>query len=157
MDGKPRAVSGRMLATPTVKTHFDFDDLLDAAPAPANDNQRPQLRAVPRWSMQATLDGASEDALYAGLSYDVATGGIFVATYDHPPIGARVDMTLTLPDGEELSLDGVVRWIRDGIDASDGLPAGCGVECKGMPIRVLRTLEAFAAEREPILWLAEVA
>ena len=41
--------------------------------------------------------------------------------------------------------------------ASDDLPAGCGVECKGMPVEVLRALEAFAAEREPTLWLAEVA
>lgn len=141
----------------TTKRSIDFDDLLDAAPAPANDVDRAQLRSVAPATLRAALGDESADGLYAGLSYEVATGGIFVATYDMPPIGARVALELTLADGREVALNGVVRWSRDAELASDGLPAGVGVECKGMPVDVLRSLEAFAATREPTLWLAEVA
>jgi len=156
--GKPRAMSRRMLATKTAapKRH-DFDDLLDAAPDAANDVDRRPLRALSRWAMRATLTVDGEDGLYAGLGYDVSTGGIFVATHDLPPIGTRVDLALTLPDGQELELGGVVRWVRDAELASDGLPAGAGIECKGVPVAVQTSLTAFATVREPTLWLAELA
>ena len=150
-----------MLTTTQPKRPVELDDVLESAPAPANDIDRrgaaPALRVVPRWSLAATLTADSEDALYAGLSYEVAHGGVFVATVDTPPVGARVDVALTLADGRTIDAAGVVRWVRDAALASDGLPAGCGVECKGLPIHVVRALEALAAAREPILWLAEVA
>lgn len=136
--------------------HFEFDDLLDAAPPPANDVTR-RLRALaPTWTLRATLTRDSEDHLYAGLSYDLSSGGIFVATFDPPPIGALVDVSLTLGYASELTIGGVVRWIRAAADASDGLPAGCGVELKGLPLHALRALEQLARDREPMLWLAEV-
>ena len=134
----------------------EHDELL--ALAPANDvDTRPQLRVLPRWALRAAVSLESEDGLYAGLSYDVSAGGIFVATVDTPPIGARVDLLVTLPDGRELELTGVVRWIRDALLAGDGLPPGCGIEWKGLPLDALRTLEEFAAIREPLLWLPEAA
>ena len=149
-----------MLTTTQPKSHVHFDDLLESAPAPANDVESrggPALRVVSRWSLQATLTADSEDGLYAGLTYDVAQGGVFVATVDTPPIGARVELSLTLADGSTVEATGVVRWLRDPALASDGLPAGCGVECKGLALSVVRALEELAARREPILWLAEVA
>lgn len=147
-----------MLATKTTTTpRHDFDALLDAAPAAANDVERPRLRSLSRHALAARLGDESEDGLYAGLGYDVGAGGVFVATHDYPPIGARVNLALTLPDGRELQLGGVVRWIRDAELASDGLPAGCGVECKGLPVDAQEALAAFATVREPTLWLAELA
>lgn len=131
---------------------------LDLAIAPANDVEahRPQLRLMPRWRLRASLDGTTEDGLYAGLSYDVATGGIFVATYDLPIVGARVDLTLGLPDGSEVEVMGVVRFVREAELSSEGLPAGCGVECKGLPLEAQHAIAGFAETREPMLWLPEI-
>lgn len=152
-------VAGMLTTTTTsTKRRIEFDDLLDV-PA-ANDvetRSAPVLRGLSRWAMSASIGLETEDNLYAGLSYDVSAGGIFVATVDTPPIGARVDVTVVLPDGLELSLAGVVRWVRDADLASDGLPPGCGIEWKGLPVEALRAFERFAEEREPLLWLAEVA
>jgi Tfp pilus assembly protein PilZ len=136
-----------------------YDDLLDLDVAPANDvgDRQPRLRSLSRWAMCATINLDSEDSLYAGLSYDVSTGGVFVATIDTPPIGTRVDLMVSLPDGREHALSGVVRWIRDIELATEGLPPGCGIEWKGLPVDALRTLEQFAEVREPILWLPEAA
>jgi Tfp pilus assembly protein PilZ len=102
--------------------------------------------------LHAAVDVASEDNLYAGLSYDVSAGGIFVATIDTPPIGTNVDVTVTLPDATKLDLVGVVRWVRDPAQASPGLPAGCGIEWDELPMDALRSLLHFAELREPLLW-----
>jgi Tfp pilus assembly protein PilZ len=145
------------MLTTTAKRRIEFDDLLDIPPANDVDPSGPVLRGLSRWAMRATVGVDTEDYLYAGLSYDVAAGGIFVATHDQPPIGARIDVYVTTADGRERALSGIVRWVRDAALASDGLPAGCGIEWKGLPVEALRTFEALAAEREPLLWLAEVA
>src|SRR5438132_12412506 len=96
------------------KRRVHFDDLLDISPANDNDGGRaPKLRSLSQWAMRAEINAESEDTLYAGLSYDVSEGGIFIATVDTPPLGARVDLSVTLPDGADVELSGVVRWIRD--------------------------------------------
>jgi Tfp pilus assembly protein PilZ len=112
-------------------------------------------RIFPRWTLHAAVDIASEDNLYAGLSYDVSAGGIFVATVDMPPIGRTVAVTVTLPDGQRLDLAGTVRWTRDVRQASSGLPAGVGIEWDTLPMDALRSLLRFAELREPLLWEME--
>lgn len=109
-------------------------------------------RRHPRWILHAAVDLQSDDNLYVGLSYDVSAGGIFVATVEPPPIGAPVGVTVTLPDGHRLELSGYVRWVRDLRLASDGLPAGCGIEWAELPIEALRSLLHFAEHRDPLLW-----
>jgi Tfp pilus assembly protein PilZ len=111
-----------------------------------------QQRQFPRWVLHAAVDLQSEDCLYAGLSYDVSAGGIFVATAMAPPIGAMVGVSVTLPDGQRLELFGSVRWVREPQLASAGLPAGCGLEWAGLDNESLRALLRFAEMREPLLW-----
>jgi Tfp pilus assembly protein PilZ len=112
-------------------------------------------RVFPRWSLHAAVDVASDDNLYAGLSYDVSAGGIFVATIASPPIGSLVAVTVTLPDGTRLDLAGTVRWSRDIQRASAGLPAGIGIEWDNLPMDALRSLLRFAELRDPLLWEME--
>lgn len=112
-------------------------------------------RVFPRWSLHAAVDVESDDNLYAGLSYDVSAGGIFVATVDSPPIGSAVAVKVLLPDGTKLDLNGTVRWIRDYDRASAGLPAGVGIEWEELPMEALRSLLRFAELRDPLLWEME--
>ena len=112
-------------------------------------------RVFPRWALHAAVDVESDDGLYAGLSYDVSAGGIFVATVDTPPIGADVEVTVTLPDGTRLELAGAVRWVREPEQASPGLPAGVGIEWDTLPMEALRLLLRFAELRDPILYEPE--
>jgi uncharacterized protein (TIGR02266 family) len=112
-------------------------------------------RVFPRWNLHAAVDIASEDNLYAGLSYDVSAGGIFVATVDMPPMGSAVSVTVTLPDGTRLQLAGTVRWTREYRQASAGLPAGVGIEWDLLPMDALRMLLRFAELRDPLLWEME--
>jgi uncharacterized protein (TIGR02266 family) len=118
-------------------------------------NKSREHRVFPRWSLHAAVDVQSEDNLYAGLSYDVSAGGIFVATVASPPIGTPVHVTVTLPDGTRLELAGTVRWTREHGQASAGLPAGIGIEWAELPMDALRSLLRFAELREPLLWEME--
>jgi Tfp pilus assembly protein PilZ len=111
-----------------------------------------QERVFPRWDLHAAVDLHSDDNLYAGLSYDVSAGGIFVATAMTPPIGSMVGVTVTLPNGERLDLFGTVRWVRDPDSASHGLPVGCGIEWVALDNDSLRALLHFAEQRDPFLW-----
>jgi uncharacterized protein (TIGR02266 family) len=110
------------------------------------------MRAHPRWVLHAAVDVESDDNLYAGLSYDVSEGGLFVATLASPPVGQSVDVKVILPDGSKLELTGTVRWVRDVRQASPGLPPGCGIQWDHLPMEALRVLLHFAELREPILY-----
>lgn len=121
-------------------------------PGPKSGRER---RVFPRWTLHAAVDVQSDDHCYAGLSYDVSAGGIFVATPETPALGTAVDVTVTLPDGRRLYLDGVVRWVRRGERASAGLPAGIGIEWNELPMDALRALLHFAELRDPLLWEME--
>lgn len=114
-----------------------------------------ERRIFPRWALHAAVDIESENNLWAGLSYDVSAGGIFVATHQPPAIGTDVRVSVTLPDGTKIELDGVTRWIRDPQRASPGLPAGVGIEWEELPMQALRALLHFAELREPLLWEME--
>ena len=109
-------------------------------------------RVFPRWMLHAAVDVESDDNLYAGLSYDVSAGGIFVATFDTPPLGTEVAVRVTLPDASKLDVTGVVRWIREAPLATPGLPAGIGIEWHDLPVESLRSLMRFAELRDPLLW-----
>ena len=114
-----------------------------------------ERRVFPRWSLHAAVDVASDRERFAGLSFDVSAGGIFVATHEAPPLGTDVAVQVTLPDGTRLDLAGVVRWVRPPARASAGLPAGIGIEWHELPMDALRALLHFAELRDPLLWEME--
>ena len=116
-----------------------------------------ERRIFPRWSLHAAVDvAASDGARWAGLSFDVSAGGIFVATPGTPAVGVAVAVTVTLPDGTRLELDGTVRWVRPPARAGAGLPAGFGIEWDELPMDALRALLHFAELRDPLFWDPEL-
>ena len=57
---------------------------------------------------------------------DLSSGGLFISTPDPVPPGSEVTLSIKLPDGEHLSLKGVVRWTKD--EGRDDSKAGMGIE-----------------------------
>ena len=51
---------------------------------------------------------------------------VFITTPDPITIGTPLDLTLKLPDGEMISVKGIVRWTRD--EDKSGSRAGMGIE-----------------------------
>ncbi len=65
---------------------------------------------------------------YKGLGGNdvIEHGGIFVATYKIPKIGAQVNLRILLPGDYEFQAAGVVQWIREPHSAGDSSEPGFG-------------------------------
>jgi uncharacterized protein (TIGR02266 family) len=65
---------------------------------------------------------------FTGFSGNISKGGVFVATHQTLPIGARVELFFEMPDGHAVSVPAVVRWVRDVDQATlDGSSPGIGL------------------------------
>jgi Tfp pilus assembly protein PilZ len=115
-----------------------------ATPVAARD---PSLRAI-----EASLGAHSATNFYKGLASGdiVASGGLFVATYQVPPVGQELLLKVSMPGGYEFEAKGVVAWTRDVPPSStaSGATPGFGAqlleindECRGLIQRYVRNRE----------------
>jgi uncharacterized protein (TIGR02266 family) len=83
-----------------------------------------ERRAAPRIPIETDVTLAGNGRVLSGVSSDVSTGGLFVATYSPVPVGTRVSLRFRLPTGQVMAV-GTVRWVRE---ARPGRLAGVGIE-----------------------------
>jgi len=125
------------------------------APSPTGRFRRPsgfegsERRAVrdKRVCVEVEIGLTSESHIYTGLSLDVSTGGVFVATYEPAPAGTAVSLYFVLPDGHVVNAEGVVRWTRA---ATEDAPPGMGVAFAHISGESLDHIAAFCASRPPL-------
>lgn len=89
----------------------------------------------------------TESHIYTGLSLDVSTGGVFVATYEAASPGTSVSLYFVLPDGFVVNADGVVRWTRA---VTEDSPPGMGVAFVSISAEALAHIGRFCASRPPL-------
>lgn len=123
--------------------------------------RRPSSRGMPAarptaatrpLSLEVMLHATSESNLYLGFSQDVAEGGLFVATYETRPIGAPVELTILLDQGDPVTVSGHVQWARPHGSGDDSLPCGLGVRLAEVSPKAASRLQSFAARRTPIFY-----
>jgi uncharacterized protein (TIGR02266 family) len=85
----------------------------------------------------------TESQFFAGLNGDIASGGLFVQTYEMRPVGSRVVLALSLPTGE-LRATGVVSWVRQ---VASGAPPGLGIAFDDLPEKEREAIEEFCRTR----------
>lgn len=110
---------------------------------PVNDERRGPLRTF----VEVDIGLASDSNFYTGLSCDLSTGGVFIATYRTLPTGTRVRVAFNLPDGETIEAAGLVCWTRDA--TAESAP-GMGVRFESIDDEALRAVERFCRSREPL-------
>jgi uncharacterized protein (TIGR02266 family) len=123
---------------------FAFHDAM----SPVKDGERRHEARVP---IETDVSLESDSQFFAGLTGNLSTGGVFVATYRQLPVGCTVVMTLTLPDGE-LRVKGTVRWSRD---TSSGASPGLGVAFDELAPGDSDRIAKFCQMRAPLLHDAE--
>ncbi len=93
------------------------------------------LRRAGRADLEVPVSFRSRSGWGSGVTKNICSGGLFVATLRSLPIGARVVVRLTFPgDREALEVLGEVRWLRP-FDELDDRPAGLGVRFIDTPMR----------------------
>ncbi len=89
----------------------------------------------------------SESHFYAGLSQDLSSGGLFVATYQPKPAGTEVSLYFVLPDGYQVEAEGIVRWSRD---AGPDTAPGMGIAFQRLSAEDVEAIERFCRDRAPL-------
>ena len=119
-----------------------------AVPPPAKD----EARRTGRVRMHTTIDTRSDSNFFTGFSMDISEGGVFIATVEAGPRGTPVELDFTLPGGRPLTVNGVVRWARDGNDRTPELMPGVGVQFTALPPEVAHAISSFVATRDPMFY-----
>lgn len=108
-------------------------------------------RGDARIAIETDVTLESDSQFFAGLTGNLSTGGVFVATYRQLPVGCGVTMKLTLPDGD-LLVKGTVRWARD---TSSGASPGLGIAFDELGAGDAARIARFCELRAPLLHDAE--
>lgn len=110
----------------------------------------PQRRRAERQLCEFELTFLEETHFYSGLTQDISTGGMFIATYNLLPIGTPLTLSFELWPGQVIEVNGVVRWVRE--EAADGARPGLGVAFTDLSPEALSSIQAFCALRPPLVY-----
>jgi uncharacterized protein (TIGR02266 family) len=92
-------------------------------------------RRTRRADLEVPVSFRSRGKYGAGVTKNISSGGLFVATFISLPVGSRIVVRLTFPgDREALEALGEVRWVRHFQDLEDR-PAGVGLKFIDTPVR----------------------
>ena len=101
--------------------------------------------------VEVDIGFASQSHFYTGLSRDLSSGGVFVATYMPQPPGTKVAVHFVLPDGRAVKAGGVVRWT---VPAQGDVAPGMGVAFEDLEAEDLNAIVEFCSQRSPIYHLS---
>jgi PilZ domain len=108
-----------------------------------------QLRAI-----EAALGAHSATNFYKGLTGGdiVASGGLFVATYQVPEVGQEVLLKVSMPGGYEFEAKGVVAWTREVrmSATAPGASPGFGAQLSEITDEGRGLIQRYVRNREPL-------
>jgi uncharacterized protein (TIGR02266 family) len=141
----------RDVLPPGALSDRDRAQLQSAANRPPMSFRGPERRTdpQPRAVVHVEIGLFSESNFYAGLSYDVSEGGLFVSTHQPAATGSRLTLFFVLPSGRALEIDGVVRWTRA---PSDDAPPGMGVAFSRLSPEDLTAISEYCRHRAPLIY-----
>jgi hypothetical protein len=105
--------------------------------------------------VNAELGVHSATNFYKGLSSNdlFESGGIFIATYQIPPIGRELLIHVSMPGGYEFDAKGVVRWTREAPLSTAGgteSPPGFGAQFTDISQEGKQLIVRYVRNREPL-------
>lgn len=96
----------------------------------------------------------TETNFYTGLTQDISTGGLFVATHQLRPIGDHMLIKFRLPDSSQvISVDAEVRWLREPSPyGRQDHPPGMGLKFVDLHPQARMAIAAFLRQRESLFF-----
>lgn len=127
-----------------------------AAPAaPIPEAVQKELEA-PLRAVEAALGAHSATNFYKGLAAGdiVASGGLFIATYQVPDVGEPLLLKITMPGGYAFEAKGVVAWRRDVQVSSTagGETPGFGAQFSEISDEGRGLIQRYVRNREPLFY-----
>ncbi|MEM6955550.1 MAG: hypothetical protein AAF411_24510 [Myxococcota bacterium] len=118
----------------------------DLTPPPA-----PEGMETPQ-EVEANIGANTESNFYVGFSGEVSKGGVFLATYEVLPRGAKVNALVTLPGGFDFRTTGWVRFVRDPFDLNADSEPGMGIQFDQLDGQARELVMRFIRKRPPMFY-----
>lgn len=120
---------------------------------PVDSKHAPAPSEVPNTGtpvIEANLGAHSPTNFYKGLSGNdvIADGGLFVATYNIPPLGSHIWLRVTLPGGYDFEASAEVRWTRE--SGVGDAPPGFGASLVSLSAEARQLIQRYVRNREPL-------
>jgi uncharacterized protein (TIGR02266 family) len=112
------------------------------------------VRAAERFDLEVKVDLESDHNFYTGLTQNISTGGLFIATSAIRKIGDRITLKFSLPGSSEpLAVETEVRWIRENsaLHRTDG-NTGMGVRFVNLSPAAAAAINQFVQSRESLYY-----
>lgn len=111
-------------------------------------------RNAERHDLEVAVDLESDSNFYTGLTQNISTGGLFIATHQIKRVGDRIRLKFTLPGTQQsIACDTEVRWIRENssLHRIEGA-SGMGVRFVNMPAEDIAAIQAFLERRDSLYY-----
>ena len=116
---------------------------------------QPNVRAAERFDLEVTVDLESDHNFYTGLTQNISSGGVFIATHHLRRIGDHITLKFTLPgSAKTLEVETEVRWIRENtalLSAGES-GIGMGVRFINLSVEAQAAINAFVTSRESLYY-----
>ena len=116
--------------------------------------QQQNVRAAERFDLEVKVDLESDHNFYTGLTQNISSGGLFIATNALRKIGDRITLKFSLPGSiEPLAVETEVRWIRENsaLHRVDG-NTGMGVRFVNLSPAAAAAINQFVQARESLYY-----
>jgi uncharacterized protein (TIGR02266 family) len=123
-----------------------------AGPKLADNHQN--VRAAERFDLEVKVDLESENNFYTGLTQNISSGGLFIATHQLRRIGDRITLKFMLPGSDKpVAVETEVRWIRENssLQRVDGA-TGMGVRFINLTSDAQAAINSFIQSRESLYY-----
>ena len=116
---------------------------------------QPNVRAAERFDLEVTVDLESDHNFYTGLTQNISSGGVFIATHHLRRIGDRITLKFTLPNSAKvIEVETEVRWIRENtalLQAGES-GTGMGVRFINLSAETQAAINSFVQSRESLYY-----
>jgi uncharacterized protein (TIGR02266 family) len=109
-------------------------------------------RSTLRQSVEVDIGLHSGTNFFTGFSEDISSGGLFLSTYDMLPIGAKVNVNFSLPAGPILSVNGVVRWVRELNEMTPEMMPGMGIQFESLSAEEAELINRYMSDIPPMFY-----
>jgi uncharacterized protein (TIGR02266 family) len=120
---------------------------------PRGDAKNAERRTSVRVDVEVEVGFESDHNFYTGLTQDISSGGLFVATHHLRPVGTHVLVSFTLPGRKEaIRADSEVRWLRDARAMRTDQPQGMGLRFLDLAPADKAAIVAFLKTRDSLYY-----
>ena len=104
-----------------------------------------------RSELEVSVDLVSSQDRYAGVTKNIGSGGVFVATPHVFQVGDRLKLSFALPGiAAPISVEAAVRWIRPPAPGEAAQDGGIGMQFVNLSLDTSITIQRYLREKDPL-------